>query len=155
MSINFASTISDSSHIVLQTYYDRTEREDTFLKEDRDTFDTDFTHKFKTNTIHEIIWGLGYRFTHDNIEDSPVLTFKDNERWDHLFSSFIQDEITLIKDKLYFIAGSKLEYNSYTEFELQPNVRLLWNSTHDHTVWTSVSRAVRTPSRVHTSRKFL
>jgi iron complex outermembrane receptor protein len=65
----------------------------------------------------------------------------------------VQDELTLVERQLRLILGSKFEYNSYTRFEFQPNVRLVWTPHEQHTVWTAVSRAVRTPSRFeHTIR---
>jgi iron complex outermembrane recepter protein len=49
--------------------------------------------------------------------------------------------------------GSKFEHNNYTGFEIQPNARLLWLPRPRHTLWTAISRAVRTPSRAeHDSR---
>src|SRR5690606_32061618 len=63
-----------------------------------------------------------------------------------LFSSFIQDEIT-ITNNLKLIAGSKFLHNEYTGFEIQPSVRFSW--IHDaSTIWTALSRNVRTPSRI-------
>src|SRR5690606_16166323 len=44
--------------------------------------------------------------------------------------------------------GSKLEYNDYTDLEVQPNGRLAWTVNDRHTLWGAVSRAVRTPSRI-------
>jgi iron complex outermembrane receptor protein len=42
--------------------------------------------------------------------------------------------------------GSKLEHNDFTGLEVEPNARLLWNITPNQSVWTAVSRAVRTPA---------
>ena len=65
-----------------------------------------------------------------------------------LFSGFIQDEITLVPDKWKFTIGTKLEHNDYSEFELQPSARLAWTPTERQTVWSAVSRAVRSPTRL-------
>src|SRR5208283_1490669 len=43
---------------------------------------------------------------------------------------------------------SKLEHNNYTGFEIQPSGRLLWNITARQALWASITRAVRTPSRL-------
>src|SRR5262249_20741713 len=66
---------------------------------------------------------------------------------DHLASAFLQDEIALVPDELHFTLGSKFEYNSFTGFEVQPTARLAWTPDDRQTVWTAVSRAVRTPSQ--------
>src|SRR4030095_8746876 len=74
-------------------------------------------------------------------------------RRDGLFSSFAQDEIKLVPEQLSLTVGSKFEHNNYTGFEIQPNARLLWFARPRHTLWTAISRAVRTPSRAeHDSR---
>jgi iron complex outermembrane receptor protein len=59
----------------------------------------------------------------------------------------VQDEIKLT-DHLFFTMGTKLEHNDYTGFEIEPSGRLQWNVTSNHMLWSAVSRAVRTPSRV-------
>jgi hypothetical protein len=41
-----------------------------------------------------------------------------------VFHLFVQDDILLIPDTLVLTLGTKLEHNSYTQFELQPNARL-------------------------------
>jgi iron complex outermembrane receptor protein len=44
--------------------------------------------------------------------------------------------------------GSKFEENDYTGSEVQPNIRLAWHASETSILWTAVSRAVRTPSRL-------
>jgi len=72
----------------------------------------------------------------------------DPEDYDlNIYSGFFQDRIGLIKDKLALILGTKLEHNDYTGFEHQPSARLAWTPNNKETFWTSVTRAVRTPTR--------
>jgi iron complex outermembrane receptor protein len=54
----------------------------------------------------------------------------------------------LVNDRLHFTIGAKIEHNSYTGFEYQPNARLTLTPAKDQTIWGAVSRAVRTPSRI-------
>jgi len=61
----------------------------------------------------------------------------------------VQDDITLVKDRLHLFLGSKFEENSYTGFEAQPSARMLWTPNERNSVWGAVSRAVRTPSRAN------
>ncbi|MBC2694706.1 MAG: TonB-dependent receptor [Desulfobacteraceae bacterium] len=74
-------------------------------------------------------------------------TLYPDSRDDNLFSAFVQDEIILVDDRLHLTLGSKFEHNDYTGFEIQPNARLMWMPHSRHSIWTAVSRAVRTPSR--------
>ena len=66
----------------------------------------------------------------------------------YLYSGFIQDEMALVPGRLHFTIGSKIEHNSYTGFEYQPSGQLNWTLTKKQTIWTSVSRALRTPARI-------
>ncbi len=146
-------SLSSTSGLLLQLYYDRTERKSPVHREARDTVDLEFQHTFVLGRRHEIVWGLGYRFTSDQIDPSPTVSFTPSSRGDNLFSAFVQDEITLVEKRLRLTLGSKFEHNDYTGFEAQPNARLLWTPDERHSIWAAISRAVRTPARFeHTVR---
>ncbi len=140
-------SLSDTDSLSLQFYYDRYDRDMLVLGEKRDTIDLDFQHRFSLGQLQDIVWGLGYRYSHDKLGETPYIRFAKPEEGLNLFSSFIQDEISLIPDNLVFTIGSRIEYNDYTGFEIQPNGKLIWTPTPQHTFWASVSRAVHTPSR--------
>ncbi len=147
--LRWERSLSNSSDLALQTYYDRTERNEVaVLKESRDTFDFDFQHRFVLGQRQEIVWGLGYRITWDDIDpNEPSVSTDDFYQTDHTTSLFVQDDITLKADLLHLILGSKVEHNDYTGFEVQPNARLIWTPNEKHSVWAAASWAVRTPSR--------
>lgn len=138
--------LEDASNIALQIYYDHVGLDGEVLYEDRDTFDIDFQHHFKWHGKHDVVWGFDYRYTHDNTKNNPTFSLDPSSRSVNLYSIFIQDEIS-VKDNLLFTAGIKLEQNEFSGFEYQPNVRLAWAVNESQTLWGSVSRAVRTPSR--------
>ena len=147
----WAREFSEASDLALQMYYDRTERDTTFVAQEHDTFDVDFQHRFRPVEGQEIVWGLGYRFIADDLEGSSALVVDSENREDHLISAFIQDEISFMEDQLRVTVGSKLEHNDYTGFEFQPSGRVSWTPRERDTLWAAVSRAVRTPSRIETS----
>jgi iron complex outermembrane recepter protein len=139
--------LSTTSEMALQLYYDRTERQDAVHREIRDTFDLEFQHRFAIRRRQEVVWGLGYRFTTDDIRGSSFVSFDPASRGLHVFSAFLQDDVTLVDERLRLTLGSKFEHNGYTGFEFQPNARLLWTPHRQHTIWAAASRAVRIPSR--------
>lgn len=147
--------ISDEADMSLQLYYDQTHLHDPesgfntneFVTDDLRTYDADFQYRTHMNDRNQVTWGLAYRFTHDVVQNSQILAFEPPVLDRHLYSAFIQDQITLL-DNLFFTLGTKLEHNDYTGFELEPSGRLQWNVATNHMVWSAVSRAVRTPSRV-------
>jgi iron complex outermembrane recepter protein len=54
----------------------------------------------------------------------------------------------MLAQSLYLTAGSKLEHNDYTGYEVvEPSIRLQWNLDPTQSLWGAVSRAVRTPPR--------
>jgi iron complex outermembrane receptor protein len=144
----WSRALSQTSDLALQIYYDRTFRREPAFHERRNTVDFDFHHRFKLTGHQELIWGLGYRYTKDDIESVPTLVVSPEDRADNLFSAFIQDEIMLVEDRLRLTLGSKFEHNGYTGFEFQPSARISWTPARGHSLWAAVSRAVRTPSRV-------
>ncbi len=140
--------ISDQSSIALQLYYDHTERAEVFAKQVHDTLDIDFQHQFRAFKNHDVIWGLGYRNIRDDFDNTFTVSFLPDHETRNLYSLFVQDEITLLPDSLHLTLGSKFEHNDYTGLEVQPNARLMWLPDANSSLWGSISRAVRTPSRV-------
>ena len=131
----------------LQVYYDRTRRNAPLeLNEVRSTFDVDFQRRARWSERQDVVWGVGYRRTSDRTQGTFHLSFDPAHRTDDLFSAFIQNDVTL-KENLRLSIGSKFEHNDYSGFEVQPNLRLLWQPNERRTLWASVARAVRTPSR--------
>lgn len=142
-------TFSDHSYLQVQGYFDRTKRDvPSTFREDLDTYDLTLNHRFAPAARHDVVWGLGYRLTDDEVQGSAFLAFLPPRVTHRLYTGFVQDQITLQSDRLYLTLGSKVEHNSYTGFEAQPGARLAWTPKPDQTVWAAVSRAVRAPSRI-------
>ena len=140
-------TFSATSDYSLQVYYDFYQRDESALKETRHTLDIDFQHRFSLLDWNDIVWGLGYRYNHDNFPATSLVSLSPVSRNDQLFSAFIQDELTLIDNALWLTLGAKFEHNDYSGFEVQPTARLMWAPHYHHRLWAAVSRSVRTPSR--------
>ena len=143
-------TFDEESDWALQLYYDRVRRDQRLVFEKIDTFDIDFQHRFPLGSRQRIIWGLGHRLIRDDLEtDRFSSSFNPQQRTTQRFGGFVQDEITLVEDRLAFTIGTKLSTNDYSGFEWQPSARLLWTPNRQNSVWAAVSRAVRTPNRVN------
>lgn len=146
---------SDTSDMKIQMYYDRTYRKTQITREIRDTFDLDTQHRFRLGSLNEIIWGIGYRYTTDDIVGFRTLQLNPDSKGDHLFSAFVQDEISFFGDRLKLIFGTKIEHNDYTAVEIQPNARVLWRLSQNQRIWFAFSQAVRTPTRMENDRSFV
>lgn len=146
--------ISPVSDLSVQAYVDRGQLNWPLLGERRTTFDLDLRHRFQAGGRHEIVWGGGYRESDSHLSDSLQINVSRRTRVDRIFNAFVQDEITLLPERLRWTIGSKLEHNSYTGVEVQPGAHLSWTPTSKDTLWWSVSRAVRTPSQVERDARF-
>ncbi|SDU53350.1 iron complex outermembrane recepter protein [Desulfobacula phenolica] len=140
-------TLSSSSDFSLQVYYDTTKRIEDIIDEKRDNFDMDFQHRFAAGTRHDIVWGVRYRYTDDDYANSIISDIDPTSRQDNLYSAFVQDEISFLRDRVRLTIGSKFEHNDYSGYEVQPSARLMWAANSRHKIWGAVSKAVRTPSR--------
>lgn len=142
--------VSDTSNFRLQAYYDHTDIDNIAPAETRDTFDFEMQHLFALGNRNSIVWGLGVRHSEDKTEGDFTISLDPAERTQRIYSAFIQDEITLVEDRLSMIIGTKVEKNNFSvnDLEWEPNVRLSWNVTDTQMLWGSVARAVRIPSRI-------
>ncbi len=139
--------LGDGSDLQLQMYFDRVNREQANQAEYRDTYDLDFVHHLNEGGHQEFTWGLGARVSPAVLPTVvPTYIFTPDSRTDQLFSGFAQDEITLIRNRLTLTAGLKLFNSSFSGFNAEPNVRLLWTPSEHESFWAAVTRAVRTPS---------
>jgi iron complex outermembrane recepter protein len=143
----WSQTFSERSDLALQVYYDGTHRDVSLVSDERHTFDIDGQHHFALGERQNVIWGLGYRVSSDRLGESRTIQFDPDGRTTQLFSSFLQDEVAIVPERLSATLGTKLEHNDYTGLELQPSARLSWKVTERQTLWAAVSRAVRTPSQ--------
>ncbi|HSH91047.1 MAG TPA: TonB-dependent receptor [Ramlibacter sp.] len=137
------------SRTQVQMYYAHTERNQPgSVREKLDTVDFDFQHLSRTFKGHELLWGGGYRWQHDDVENiSPTLALIPASRRLDLANVFVQDEIAL-GDSVKLTVGAKAEHNVYTGVEFLPNARIAWNVAPNHLLWAAASRTVRVPSRV-------
>lgn len=139
--------LPNDADMILQGYYDFTRRDEVLLGEVRHTFDLDFQHRWWLNEHNELIWGLGFRQTRDDLDGSSTIDYEPSRRHDNLFSAFLQNEMSIIPERLRLTLGSKFEHNDYTGLEFQPTIRLLVTPNERQSFWAAISRAVRTPSR--------
>jgi len=140
---------SKDSDIQIQGYYDRTSRYSPQLDEIRNTFDIDLLYHLTLGGGQNVLMGIGGRWSPDEIvQKFATLDFQPHRETDSIYSGFLQDQITIVPDKLALTLGSKFEHNNYSGFEIQPDARLLWTPTPHQTFWAAVTRAVRTPSRL-------
>jgi len=140
-------TFSGKSDLALQLYFDRALNHDAITGQARNTYDLDFQHRFPWGRRQSVLWGFGYRYYEDDTRPGLTTSFAPENDHESLLRAFIQDDITLVAERLRLTLGSQFEHNDHTGFEIEPTLRLLWTPRPDHTIWGAVSRGVHTPSR--------
>ena len=137
---------ADSS-FQIQAYYDDFEREFTFVRDALETFDATAQYNGAAGA-HHFVLGAGVRTTRDEFVNNlnPFILVPERKRlW--IANAFAQDEVAL-SEQLSITAGIKLEQSSFSGVEVLPNLRLAWQPSERTLLWSAVSRAVRTPSRI-------
>ena len=133
----------------IQAYYDHTYRRvPAQYRGVLDTFDVDAQHQRGLGR-HVVVFGGGYRqYRGDDFGDGPGFFFDPQRRVSHRSNVFAQAQFDAGRN-VFITAGTKLEHNEFTGVELQPNLAARW-TRGVHTVWGSVSKAVRVPTRFDT-----
>jgi iron complex outermembrane recepter protein len=130
----------------VQTYFDYVNREKppSGIAFDIHTVDVDIQQSADLAGRHQLVWGLGRR-VYDYDTENNVLAFVPNHRDLHVTNIFVQDGITLSED-FKLTAGVKFEENSYSGWEVLPDLRLSWAPNDSLLWWLAGSRAVRAPT---------
>ncbi|HET8648038.1 MAG TPA: TonB-dependent receptor, partial [Vicinamibacteria bacterium] len=132
----------------LRAYYDEARRTEPHYTFRRHTLDLEGQHRFAWGGRHETTWGASYRVSHGVFGGSPTLQIVPAARNDDIAGLFLHNETQLWGERLRLIAGSKLEWNDYSGWNVQPSARVAWRPAARHTLWAAAARAVRTTSRL-------
>lgn len=139
--------LGDDSSFQIQAYYDDFERNFLGVRDALQTFDVQAQFNGSVGR-HRFVAGAGVRTTRDAFVNklNPFVLVPERKRlW--VYNAFAQDEIAL-GNRFFLTAGLKLEQSSFTGVEILPNLRLAWQPNDRTLLWSAVSRAVRTPSRI-------
>src|SRR5688572_3752949 len=86
--------LGGGSSLSLQAYYDRTYRKhENSFEEDLDTVDIDVNHALAPLPGHRVVWGGGYRYSRDDVANSPAQAFIPAERSLQWANIYVQDAI--------------------------------------------------------------
>jgi iron complex outermembrane recepter protein len=139
---------SERSSTQFQAYYDHSTRDDLFIRDTTvNEADVEIQHQ-RDFTRHRLVGGIGFRRNEHNQPVDWVASYDPRDRTTNRVNVFLQDEITLLPDKLLLTVGTKLERSTFAGPELQPSASLLWNRSPKDTIWLTFARATRSPSRV-------
>lgn len=116
------------------------------LREQLDTADLRVQHNTALWWNDTFIWGGEYRHSKEAIYSSTSFFANPVTHLD-IENLFAQDSFHLL-DRLQVTTGIKIENSSFSNVDFMPDLRFAWAVTDSDMLWASVSRAVRTPSKV-------
>lgn len=132
----------------VQAYYDQTQFDALFSGANTQTFDLDFQQRVHPHGSHDVIWGANYRHIQNDATSTSQIAFNPSAMAYHNASLFLQDEITVVPERLHLILGAKEEYSYFGGWQFQPSVKALWTPSETNTLWVSAANASRTPSLI-------
>lgn len=142
-------SLGGPAYCSVRTYGQYDDRDELSFRDRRATYAIEFEHRLPTwAERHTILWGAGYRLVRDHPDSSPYIQFSEGKQSIQTLSSFVQDEIALVPERLTLTLGSRFELTDRNGWEPQPTARLAFTPTARQTWWTAISRAVRVPSRM-------
>jgi iron complex outermembrane recepter protein len=151
--VHWNRTLTPQSDLRVQASFEHASRDETIFEMTEDVVNIDLQHHIASGR-HDVVWGVGHRFTADVHAGSSTLSLTPAERSLRVTNAFVHDSITLVPDVLTATVGSKFEYSSAVGANAQPNVRFSYSPERRHNLWMAVSHAVRTPARVEQAMQY-
>ncbi len=142
----YQKALSETSEVQIQSALAYGDLRLGAIQDRRTTFDLDAQHRSRLFDRHDVIFGVNYRYSTDEIPSTPVLSVETPSLALHQIGVFAQDEITVL-DTLKLSLGLRLDHSKLAKSATQPSVGLTWNLTPTQTLWARASRAERAPSR--------
>lgn len=143
------------STLNLMGYADHVEQNHPAISERRTTIGAELRHVWSPVSRHELVTGMEVRGTMDDLADGLVVSTREPSMSYWLYSAFAQDEVELVRSRLNLTLGAKVERSLGTDWEMQPNARLMFTPGRGHKLWCSAAQAIRTPSRLEYNGEIL
>lgn len=141
-------TLEGGATTSVKAYFDRAERDQArAFYETLEIADIEARYTSAALGSHRLSLGGGYRHADDHTGSDVAPVFIPEARRLDWWNVFLQDEIALASS-LKLTLGARAEHNIYTGWEFLPTARLAWQPAPARLLWTALSRAVRSPSRI-------
>ena len=110
------------------------------------SLETEFQDHFEPFESHDAVWGISYKVNFAHIGPGYSISSVRTDVKQDVVGAFVQDDISLVPSQLHATIGSKIEYNNFSGFDIEPSARLIWTPNDKNSLWAAVSRAARTPT---------
>lgn len=140
--------LSPDSNLWARGYYDYVQHDTNgSLTETTHTLDFEIQHDRQLTDTNHLLWGFNYRRILDMADDPVGFAILPAHLWYNVGGAFAQHDLSFARDRLRLTSGVRIEYNHFSQWEVQPSVRLAWRG-RQQTAWAAISRATRVPSRL-------
>ncbi|MEP7310637.1 MAG: TonB-dependent receptor [Acidobacteriota bacterium] len=137
---------ANGGSLQIQSFVDIAGRQETIGDYSRQVFDVDTQYHKALSAHHDLVAGVGYRFIGEKVAGRFGFSLVPVEDSSSLFTAFIQDEITLLGNRLAVTFGSQVQHDAVSGAGVQPTARAMWKASPRQRIWAATSRALRTPS---------
>ncbi len=138
----WSHTFSPRAGFSVQLYYDHSLQAASFLSGNVNEVGIEIEDHFGLGSRQDITWGAGLRNMDMDTKGTLVGSFTPDDSAENQWSTFVQDEITVVPSRLQLTGGLRLQENKYTGVGVQPDARLLWTPSPKNSVWFAASRAI-------------
>jgi iron complex outermembrane recepter protein len=115
---------------------------------DSQTADVEVSHAFRpADAAHQITWGVGSRLYVDHNETQGLGQFTPARRRLLDWRLFAQDRWMAFDDRLSVVGGLRVDHTYFAGTRSQPSLAVAWKHSPSTTLWSSLSQAIRVPSR--------
>lgn len=114
---------------------------------------SDFSRTLSSGS--QLVAGAEVQHNSTSMTGLNSLAFMADDERETRGNAFIHYEHQFPRQNLQLIVGAKVTKSEITDFEVQPTVKLLYRPSDSQTIWSSISRAVRTPSRLDRNMEFI
>jgi iron complex outermembrane receptor protein len=135
--------------MTLRAYFDYWDNRSVVLDDRRYVVDVEHEWRRPVGDRVELVYGGGINHVWDDIGARYGAFFPEHTS-DTTVDFFGSISYWAVPEKLRLVAGTRAEMNDYTGFEIEPTLRATWLAAENHTVWASISRAIRVPARGET-----
>lgn len=153
--LRHARRLDDGGELRVQSYLDWLQRDAKLLGDERLSASLSLIHDLAPIGAHRISIGGGWLHSADDVNNSFTVQVRPQRSDLDLLHAFVQDRITLSGGRAALIVGSKLSWDDFSGFNLQPQLRWTRMLSAGHALWASASQAVRLPSRLDRGVRFI
>ena len=138
--------LSETSNLSLESSVSGFSRDEELRGNSNRAASLDMQHDFRSGTRQQVTWGFGFRRSLEDFRSDRTRTLATDRTLDVL-SLFAEDEVELLREKLYLTVGAKMEHHTFTSWGFQPRAQISIPFHPRQLAWMSAARALRTPSR--------